>query len=298
MNQYKKIIKNQDARLKILHFLRFIPDSLMLKMQYKLKMKRKLHLKNPQRFTEKLQWYKIYYRNKTLTVCSDKFSVRGYVKSKGLETILVNLYNVSSDVDSIDFNLLPDKFVIKTTNGSGTNIFCTDKKKFNIDDAKYKLRNWLERDVYSAGREWSYKNIVPKVVVEELLEDKTNDFSGINDYKFMCFNGKPMYVVLDVDRHIDHKRNIYDSEWNYLNIETDHLCFGDVVSKPKQFNRMKEIASILSKDFPFVRVDLYLVNDKIYFGELTFYPWTGYVQFNPDKFDFDLGKEFIINKED
>src|SRR5699024_7133094 len=155
---------------------------------------------------------------------------------------------------------------------------------------------WLKRDYYAAGREWSYKHITPKIIVEELLEDKTTSFDGINDYKFLCFNGNPEYIILDIDRQSDHKRIIYDSEWHYLNIKTDKDNVGDKVEKPKKLDEMISIAKILSEDFPFVRVDLYSVNNKIYFGELTFYPWTGYVKFNPDSTDFEIGNKFEINR--
>lgn len=293
---YKKIIRNQETRFKILNFLRFIPDKIMIDIQYRLKLGRKPNLKNPQRYTEKLQWYKMNYRTELMTQCSDKYSVREYIQTKGLENILNQLYAVYDSVNDIDLNSLPEKFVMKTTNGSGTNYFCTDKLKFDFEKTKEEISRWLKRNIYSSGREWSYKNIRPRIIVEELLEDESNIFNGINDYKFICFNGKPQYVVLDVDRHIEHKRNIYDINWNYFDVSTDHENFGDVVQKPEGYEEMLEVAKVLAGDFPCVRVDLYYVNKKVYFGELTFYPWTGYVQFTPDEFDFELGKKFRLPK--
>ncbi|MGG4287969.1 ATP-grasp fold amidoligase family protein [Priestia megaterium] len=257
-------------------------------------MGRKLNLTSPKRWTEKIQWYKIYHRNSLMTQCADKYEVRQYINSKGLAHILTELYATYENAEEIDFSTLPQKFVMKTTNGSGTNILCEDKSELNPNQVKSFLEGYMQRNNYSAGREWSYKNIVPKIIVEELLEDKENQFSGINDYKFLCFNGKAKYIVLDVDRHIEHKRNIYDADWNFMDIDTDYPSFGDVVSKPQGLEEMLEIANKLSADFPFVRVDLYWVNNKVYFGELTFYPWTGYVQFTPDEFDFKLGNEFTL----
>ncbi|MBZ4656146.1 MAG: carbonic anhydrase [Thermoanaerobacter sp.] len=291
---YKKIIKNQETRFKILHLLRFVPDKLMIKFQYRIKTGRRLNLKNPQRFSEKLQWYKLYYRTPLMTQCADKYSVREYVKSKGLENILNKIYAVYDCVDDIEFDLLPQKFVMKTTNGSGTNIFCKDKSQFCIDNAKQLLNNWICRDNYSVGREWSYKDIVPRIIIEEYLEDKNNPFDGINDYKFMCFNGKAKYIILDVDRYTNHKRNIYDTNWNFIDVSTDYPNLGDSVPRPEGLDEMLRVANILAVDFPFVRVDLYWVNGKVYFGELTFYPWTGYVQFEPDEFDFVLGEQFEL----
>lgn len=291
---YKKIITNQENRFKILDLLRWVPDKIMLGVQYRIKLGRKLNLENPERYTEKIQWYKINYRTDLMTQCSDKYSVREYVKSKGLESTLNKLYAVYDSIDDVDLDMLPEKFVMKTTNGSGTNYFCTDKAKFDMEKVNKEIKSWLKRNIYAAGREWSYKNGKPRIIVEEYLEDNDNSFDGINDYKFLCFNGKPRYVVLDVDRHIGHKRNIYDVDWNYIDVSTDHENFGDVVKRPEGYEEMVKVARVLSEDFPFVRVDLYYVNKRVYFGELTFYPWTGYVQFDPDEFDYILGKEFIL----
>ncbi len=291
---YKKIIRSRETRFKLLHLLRFIPDNLMIELQYMMKLGRRPNLKEPKRYTEKLQWYKLHYRSPLMTQCSDKYSVRKYIESKGLSSILNKLYAVYDDVDEIDTSILPDKFVLKTTNGSGTNYFCTDKSRISEGDLKNNIEKWMRRDIYSSGREWSYKDVVPRIIAEEFLEDNDNRFNGINDYKFLCFNGEPKYVVLDVDRQTSHKRNIYDIEWNFLDVSTDHPNFGDTVDRPAGLDQMLNIARILSEDFPFVRVDLYWVCGKPYFGELTFYPWTGYVQFDPDEFDFILGRDFLL----
>lgn len=229
-----------------------------------------------------------------MSQCADKYEVREYIISKNLGNILVNLYAVYDNPYQIILDDLPEKFVIKTTNGSGTNIFCRDKKLVDLKKIKDELRVWLKRDNYAFGREWSYKGIRPRIIIEEYLEDRDNIFEGINDYKFICFNGKPRYVVLDVNRYFGHKRNIYDIDWNYIEVATDHGNFGDVVPKPDGYEEMVKIANVLSKDFPSVRVDLYYVNKKVYFGELTFYPWTGYIQFDPDEFDYILGNEFVL----
>ncbi len=293
---YKKIIKNRENRFKILHLLRFIPDKSMIELQYKIKLGRKPNIKNPKRFTEKLQWYKLYYRDPLMTKCGDKYQVREYIRSKGLGHILNKLYGVYDDVDEINFDSLPGKFVIKTTNGSGTNYLCEDKTQISVERLKETLTQWLDRNIYASGREWCYKNITPKIIVEEFLESKDNQFKGINDYKFLCFNGKAKYIVVDVDRHHEHKRNIYDLNWNLVDVSTDHPNVNSNIPRPSALDEMLEIANTLSEDFPFVRVDLYWVNQKIYFGELTFYPWTGYVHFEPDEFDFILGDLFKLDK--
>ena len=281
-------------RFAILRMLKFVPDKAMIKLQYRIKLKRKLNLKDPKRYTEKIQWYKLYYRNPVMMECVDKYGVRRYIEKKGLGNILNQLYQVVDRPEEINFDQLPDKFVIKTTNGSGTNILVKDKKTLNIAETKKKLNDFLNMAEASAGREWAYGGSSKKIIVEELLEDNSNKDKGISDYKFLCFNGKPVYVVYDKDRFSDHKRNFYDVNWNYVKVDSDCPCFEDSVKKPENYEKMVEIASVLSRDFPAVRVDLYNIEGKIYFGELTFYPWSGYVQYTPDSFDFELGKYFVL----
>lgn len=291
---YKNLIRSQKMRFKILDTLKFVPDESMIKIQYKIKMGRKLDLNNPYRFSEKLQWYKLNYRNDLMTICADKYGVREFVKQKGLNNILVKNYGVFKNASEINFDELPEKFIVKTTNGSATNFICKNKKTFDNNKVVETLNEWSGRNIFASGREWSYKNIDPQIIVEELLEDKTNEFDGINDYKIMCFDGKAEFIVLDVDRNIGHKRNIYTKEWVKINVSTDYPNINREVEKPTKLNEMITIAELLSKDFPFVRVDLYLVNEKIYFGEMTFYPWTGYIQFHPDAFDFTIGEKFKL----
>lgn len=292
---YKKIIKSQKVRFAILNMLSWVPDKAMIKLQYRMKLGRKLDLKNPKRFTEKLQWYKLYYRKPVMRQCADKYEVRKYVESKGLSNILNELYGVYDSSDKIDFDKLPSKFVIKTTGGGGGEniIICEDKKKLNISDTKKKLDRWLKlNQKKSFGREWAYEKSKNRIVIEKLLEGNDEKLSGINDYKFFCYSGKVKYIVFDGDRYVEHKRNFYDKDWNYIDIQTDCGKLGDIIKKPKMLKEMIKIAEKLSGDFPFVRVDLYCIKGKITFGEMTFYPWTGYVQYGPDEFDFDLGRDF------
>ena len=290
---YKKILRSQKVRFLILKFLSFVPDSIMLKLQYRIKMGFKLNLANPQRFTEKLQWYKIHYRNKLMGICVDKYEVRKYVESKGLANTLNKLYCVCSDPDEIDFAALPDRFVIKTTDGGGgENIFiCRDKSSLDVPQLKKTLLSWKDKKNVNPGREWAYTLIKQsRYIVEEYLENEVNPEAGISDYKFFCFNGKPHCIAYDIDRYIGHKRNFYDIEWNNLHVSTDCDTFDDnLVPRPDGLEDMCKVAEILSKDFPFVRVDLYYIKGKVYFGELTFYPWSGYVKFSPEEFDYQLG---------
>lgn len=294
MNFYKKIIKNQDTRFAILRFLEFIPDKPMVTLEYFIKTKRFLNLKNPERYTEKVQWYKLYYRDPLMMQCVDKYNVRKYIESKGLGENLVKLYQVVDDPSQIDFDALPGQFIIKTANGSGTNIICRDKNTFDTAEAVSKMGDLAMRNSAYAGREWAYSGSSKKIIVEELLIDDSTPDKSLNDYKFYCFGGKPEYIVVDKDRFTDHKRNFYDTEWNYIPVDSDYRCFGDIIPKPENFDEMLRIASVLSADFPAVRVDLYNVKGKIYFGELTFYPMSGYFSLNPDSFDFEMGKKFVL----
>ncbi|MBG9544834.1 carbonic anhydrase [Cytobacillus firmus] len=249
---------------------------------------------NPKRYTEKLQWCKIHYSTPLMSKCSDKFEVREYIQSKGCANILNELYGVFSDVNEIDFNKLPNSFVLKANNGSGTNVFVKDKNSINIEEVKRELKSWLRPKKGSVYREMHYCDIEPKIVIEKLLKDNNNPDESINDYKFLCFNGEAKYVVLDVDRFSKHKRNIYDTQWNYLGIDTDCRSFGDVVPKPEGLEEMLKVANILSRDFPAVRVDLYWIDGRVYFGEMTFFPWSGFVNFSPDNFDFVMGEKFKL----
>lgn len=294
MDFYKKIIRTQELRFKILAALRFIPDEFMIKLQYRIKTGRKLNLKSPRRYTEKIQWYKLYYRDPLMAQCADKYAVREFIKAKGLEHILNELYMKFDSPEKISFDNLPDKFVMKLSNGSNTNLLCTNKGELDIDEVKEKFRWFYVQSQTAAGREWVYNTKKESVIVVERFLEDTEQLGGIYDYKFMCFDGIPHYVICDVNRFADHHRNIYDMEWNNLHIASDCPCSDSEIARPEKFEEMVDIAKKLSQDFPAVRVDLYMVNGHIYFGELTFFPWSGYVKYNPDIFDFEAGDKFVL----
>ncbi|MBR0351145.1 MAG: carbonic anhydrase [Clostridia bacterium] len=298
MDFYKKIIRNQKLRLKILHLLRFIPDKPMLKIQYSIKTGKKLNLKEPKKFTEKIQWYKLNYKNPILPTCVDKYEVREYVKNKKLGNILNELYGVFDKPEDINIDKLPDKFVLKTTNGGGgLNVFiCKDKSKFDFEKVKKELSKAQKNKLISSGREWPYKKIQPRIIAERFIEHSSNEES-LTDYKFYCFNGLPQYLLLINGRESKKKKSIYDIDFNLLKYKYDDYDRINDVRKPDNYNEMVKIAAELSKDFPFVRVDLYNTNGKIIFGELTFYPASGYLEkISPDGFDLELGEKFYLKK--
>jgi len=293
---YKRILPNQKLRLKILEMTNFIPDERMIKLQYKIKTGRKLDLKNPKRYTEKLQWYKLNYRDPLMTKCSDKYLVREYVEKKGLKGILNPLYGVYKSVDEINFEMLPESFAIKHTNGSGSNIFVKEKTKVNSNDIIMTISSWMNKKIINYGREWCYYHVEPRIVIEKLIErDENND---IPDYKFFCFNGKVKYLYTMVDYVDDHKKgrcSFFTPDFQKLPYRrSEYMEINRDIPKPKNFEKMIEIAEILSEEFPHVRVDLYNIKGEIIFGELTFYNASGYTVFSPDEFDFILGKEFRL----
>lgn len=298
MDGYKKLIRNQKLRFLILYFLKYIPDKWMLKAQYWIKFKRRLDLENPKRFTEKIQWYKLYYKNELMPICSDKYRVREYVKSKGLENILIELYEVFKEPEEINLNVLPEKFVMKLSNGSGTNLICRDKSNLKVDDIIKEFKWYALKVKTNAGREWPYIESEPVIVVEKLLEDRTHINNAVNDYKIFCYNGKPEYIICISDRYSSACNHlVYDTNWEKVHVVSEGARIEEDAPKPETLEEMLEIARVLSEDFPYARIDLYTIENKVYFGEITFYPWSGYMEFEPDEFDYVLGDKFVLPKK-
>lgn len=297
MDEYKKILKSKKLRYGILSAFRFIPDKTMLKLQYRIKFKRKLDLKAPKRFTEKIQWYKLYYKNPLMPQCSDKYLVRDYINSKGLEHILNDLYCIYSRPEDIKLDGLPEKFVMKLSNGSGTNLLCRDKSLLNEKDVIRDFKDFVFKVKANLGREWPYMKVKSTIVVERLLEDETHINNAINDYKIFCYDGKPTYVICISDRYSDRCNHlVYDTDWNKVRVASEDARIEEDAPRPETLDEMLEIAARLSEDFPFARIDLYSVAGKVYFGEITFYPWSGYMEFEPDEFDFVLGEKFNLTE--
>lgn len=294
---YKKIFKTRRARARMLRKLRLIPDKPMLRLQYRIKMGKGLHLRKPELFTEKLQWYKLYYRDPLMKRCVNKLEVREFVKERGLEDILIPLIASYEKPTDIDWNSLPEQFVMKTAQGGGglSVVVCADKSKTSLEELQKKL--WFVNDRVgerNGGREWAYYGIRTGILVEQRLVNRENPEAGVNDYKFFCYDGKPMYIVADTTRFTGHKRNFYDTEWNNLHVTSDCPACDHEIPRPPELEKMLAAAARLSDGFPFVRVDLYDVDGRVWFGELTFYPWSGYVRFQPQKWDRIFGEPFRL----
>lgn len=265
-------------KLFYLSLLTIISPALNTKIFYKKRIGKKINLKNPKTFNEKIQWLKLnyLYPNKLVTRCADKVEVRNYIKEKGCEEILVDVIGIYNDVDKINFDQLPNKFALKWNFGCGYNIICTDKNKLNERVAKKVLKKWGHSKFHLHNSELHYKNIKRKVICEKFIESE----SGIlpEDYKFYCFNGKAEYVMICYEREKgEPKFYFFDRKWNLakLNKRSNNLSNDFKIKKPKMIDKMFDYADKLSSEFPFVRVDLYTSKDKIYFGELTFTPSAG-----------------------
>ena len=252
-------------------------DEKFLKRKFKAIMGKELDLENPKTFNEKLQWLKLNYREDILTVIVDKYAVRNYVKEKLGEEYLIPLVGVWEKSEDVDLKSLPNQFALKCNHNSGLGMYiCKDKTKLDEKKVKEGLRKGLKQDYYLTGREWPYKNVPRKIICEQFMSDSSG---GLVDYKFFCFNGYVDCVMVCLDRHLgDTKFYFFDEKWELkrLNVRGKNAPEGFTLDKPSCMDKMFDIARELSKGFPFVRVDLYECNGKIYFGELTFFPDSGF----------------------
>lgn len=248
----------------------------------------KLDLNNPIRFNEKIQWLKLYDRNPLYTQLADKYAVREYVSNKVGSHILNELYGVFSDANDIDFDLLPDQFILKATHGCNWNILCQDKSQLDLHKTKEKLREWLELNFYFIKGEWVYKNIKPQIICEKFLEGDKN--YGLMDYRFFCFNGNPIYIAIDSSKYFTEiQRVIYDLNWVRQPFNISFPPLESEINRPSQLELMVDYARKLSSGIPFCRVDFYNFDSKIYFGEITFYHRSGFGEFFPEEYDKILG---------
>ncbi|QOS39363.1 glycosyl transferase [Treponema rectale] len=290
----KKSVKRVFTKL-LNMFAGLFSDKLFLKLKYHLATGQKLDLSNPTTFDEKLQYLKLYNHNPKYTELVDKFEVKKYVESLIGKEYVIPTIGIYQSFEEINFDLLPKQFVIKCTHDSGGLVVVKDKSKVNIESIKKKITKSLRHNYFKFTREWPYKNVKPRIIIEEYIElgSKENHY----DYKFMCFNGIPKYLFLDVGvigsdgGHADeYYRNIYDMNFDLQPFRETRRNTPYLVEKPKNFEKMVEIAAILSKSIPHVRVDLYNVGGKIYFGEITFFHGSGINnKFIPDEYSKKMG---------
>ena len=298
---FKKIFKylcdskyRFSINLKKFNMHKKMSDKKVLENLYYFTFKKNINWDNPQTFNEKLQWLKLHDRNYEYNKMVDKYLVRDYIKNELGEEYLIPLIGVYDNFKEIDFSKLPNQFVIKCNHDSGGLVFCKDKKNFNVKLAKKKINRSLKRNYYYSGREWPYKNVKPKIIIEKYIED--SKFKELRDYKFFCFNGKCEFFKVDFDRQRKHGANYFDINGNILPFG-EQACppnFNKRINLPNTIPKMINLAQKLSKNIYFLRVDFYDVNGKIYFGELTFYPASGFGKFEPEDWDLKIGKKLKL----
>lgn len=294
------MIKQEICRIilklfRVAHVERYIPDELYLQILNMRKFNKWLDLKNPKTFNEKLQWLKLHYRKSEFTTWVDKYAVKKYIGDTIGAEYVIPLLGVWNKPEDINFEELPNQFVLKCNHTSGVGlVICKNKSQLDFDAAMKELNRGLKDDFFLSGREWPYKNIERKIIAEEYKEDESG--VELKDYKLYCFNGEPKYCQVDFGKgkgknRFDFTRNIYDMEWNLLDIQYNHPNDPSIIiPKPKQFDKMKDLARMLSKNEPFLRTDFYNIGDQILFSELTFYPIAGFGWFKPNEYDLELGK--------
>jgi len=285
---YKILFKLMSNKLMI----KTVPTRLWLKTEYYIRVNKNLNLSNPQTYNEKLQWLKLYDRKPEYTMMADKYEVRKYIADKIGEEYLIPLLGVWEKFESIDFDKLPNQFVLKPNHTSGNVFVCKDKTKINYEELEKEVNSWMERDYYWVHREWPYKNIQPRIICEKYMVDESG--VGLKDYKFFCFNGEPKAMFIATDRGIDTRFDFYDMEFNHLPFMQHYKNSDKNIQKPAGFDEMIKLSKILSKEIPHVRVDFYDINGRIYFGEMTFYHFSGCEKFEPEKYDEIFGSWLVL----
>ena len=281
--------------------VKWINDKLYLKIMFKYYLGHKLNLKNPVSYNEKLQWIKLYDRKAEYTRYVDKVAVRDFIAETLGDEYLIPLLGVWDSPDEIDFDTLPNQFVLKCNHNSGTGMcICKDKSRINVEQIKNQLRKGLKEDYYYLGREWPYKNVRRKILCEKYMVDESG--TELKDYKVMCFNGEPKLIELHMGRFTDHQtQDFYDTSWKKTNISQGGISVYGMSTidapKPDTLDKMLELSKILSKGIPHVRVDWYSINGKLYFGEMTFFDGSGFDPYDSYMDDILLGSWIELPKE-
>jgi len=294
----KKTIKNPIyifSLPRIFPFINLIPDEVYLKLRYKAKLGRYPDLRNPKLFTEKMQWLKLHDRCPEYVRFVDKYEARKIISEKCGAKYLIPLLGVWDSADDIDFSKLPDQFVLKCTHDSGGIVICRDKNTFDIKAAKQRLTKLLKYNYFWHSREYPYKKVKPRIICEKYMTDES--VTELKDYKVSCFNGEPKFIQLDYDRYTSHKRNMYDTEWNPLSFSVNAF-YADALrtfKRPSALDEMLDISREMSKGYPFLRVDFYVVNETLYLGELTLYPASGMGIITPPEYEGILGELLDIS---
>ena len=270
-----------------------LPFKTVIYMDYFIKQKKILNVENPQSFTEKMQWIKLYGGLEKYSYLVDKYAVRKFVEDKIGGQYLNEIYGVYESVSDINFETLPNQFVFKLNNGSSYNLICKDKSLLDEDKTKKMLEKWMKVDFYKEHKEIQYKNVSSKIIIEKYLEDESGE---LRDYKIFCADGKAQFIQVDSSRFSNHKQNMYDLQWNKLNLKFGHESSEIIDDKPEKLDEMIMLSEKLSKEIPFARIDFYYVNNVIYFGEITLTPQNGLVKFEPKSEDTKIANMIDLKK--
>lgn len=290
----KKKIKYQILDYIRKNMMSILPDKLYLKIMYKLKTRHKLNLDNPQRYTEKLQWLKLYDRKDIYTNYADKYKVREIVKKEIGEEHLIKLFGVYDKFEDIDFTKLPDKFVLKCNHDSGSVIICTDKNTFDYEYARKKLTKALNNDYYIIGREYIYKDIERKIMIEEYLDDLVGN--SANDYKIFIINGELSHIEICSNRFTNLRVTFFDKNKKLIRVSEMGEKYDESIELPSNVDEMINCAKKIAKNIPVLRVDFYNLNGRIYFGEVAFFDCSGFATYDKDEFDFEIGRKIKLPK--
>ena len=277
------------------HILQGSPeaDKKYLKILFKYLMGKECNFDNPQTYSEKLQWLKIYDRNPLYTQLVDKYEVRKFIEERIGREHLIPCLGVWNHFDEIDFDKLPNQFVLKCTHDSGGLVICKDKSKLDREKARKKINKSLHSNYFGGGREWPYKNVKPRIIAEPLLKDdatKAGEQECLTDYKFFCFGGIPKIVYISKDKAENPTTDFFDMDYTHLPIRMRDPNSDVLPEKPIRFDEMKKIAAVLSKGLPHLRVDFYCANGKLYVGELTFYHCSGFAPIQPEEWAIKMGE--------
>lgn len=281
----------------IQNFFGWLPDKTYLQLLYRFKMGHRLDLNHPKTFTEKIQWLKLYNRRPEYTLMVDKYAVKKYVADIIGEKYIIPTLGVWNKPEDIDWDALPNEFVLKTTHGGGSGgvVICKDKKTFDRNKAILTLRDSMDSDIYRSLREWPYKDVKRRVLAEKYMVPKdmiNNPIYDLSDYKFFCFNGEPKYCQVIRNRHSKESIDFYDMNWRHQEfVGLNPIASNGInpVPRPLLLDEMICICHKLSENLKFVRIDMYVIDNRIYFGEITFYPASGIGFFSPDKWNVELG---------
>ena len=291
LKYYLRDIRNWEDYFASRGLLNWMSDETLLRRKFRRKVGCELNLENPTTYNEKLQWLKLYNRKPIYTTMVDKYEVKQYVADRIGEEYIIPTLGVWDSFDEIDFDSLPEQFVLKCTHDSGGLVICKDKSRLDIKAAKKKINKSLKKNYYWENREWPYKNVKPRIIAEQFVEDtKTQE---LRDYKFFCFDGEVKALFIATDRYAENeetKFDFFDAEYNHLPFCNGHPNANELPENPECFEQMKVLAAKLSADIPHLRVDFYEVDGKIYFGELTFFHWSGMVPFEPEEWDAIFGE--------